>query len=956
MLTYELEKRKMDITAIQEIRWSNEGEIKSTTGKSVLLYGGRKDSLKREGVGFVLSRRVYDSLMLFESISPRICRIRLSCKFRNLSIICVYAPTNETDDEDKDDFYELLEDTYEKLPQYDTKLILGDFNAMIAKENSMFGSAIGNECLHTESSDNGLRLSSFADSRSLIIGGTYFKHKRIHKGTWTSPDGKTVNQIDHILIDERSRTGLQDVRSYRGPDCGSDHFLVAGKFKGKISTIKRKKVEKVQRYNTEKLNNIDFQSEYAIEVHNRFDNLHVDDTENEVEDIWKNIKDVVTASADDVLGKTRKKNEDWFTKECEEAVKERKKIREEWLKDTKNRNKLEKLRESNKSVRKILKKTKSDNLNKELDSIEKDRRGKRMREFFKKVNSRRKGDQVQMGRMFGDDGQLYTSNQDILEQGKIHFSKRLNRPEPTEEIEISEPIGPQLKIEPPTEFEIRKVIKSLKSRKAPGDDLMTSEMIKTGGERLAKEICKLIKKIWETKELPKEWDTSIIIPIFKKGKKDEWKNYRGISLVSIVYKIYTICVYNRLIPFLDEIIGPYQAGFRHCKSTIDQIYTLREILERRWEYNKDSVHIFFDFKQAYDSIHRETLWKVMAEFGIPFELIDLVKACYNETNAKIQIGGQQSDELQIKTGLRQGCVLSPGLFNIAMEKIYRAVQDRPEGINVRDKKMNMLAFADDADVMLEIENEIYGFVPVFKKSAKALGLDISEEKTKIMNVSRTTNKNDGYIDVADMHLEKVTSFKYLGSMVDESNKIEVEILTRIQNANRTYYGLLNLISSKNLSITTKLRLYNVLIRPVLTYGCETWTMSKKMEKKLLVFEHKVLRKITGPIVDEESGEWRRRYNRELRELTKQEEVVIFIKCQRMKWAGHVVRMKDEEFPKRAFLNDEDGKRPVGRPRIRYKDQVRKDVGREDWQELAEDRKAWKETVEEAKNQNGLRAN
>ena len=122
-----------------------------------------------------------------------------------------------------------------------------------------------------------------------------------------------------------------------------------------------------------------------------------------------------------------------------------------------------------------------------------------------------------------------------------------------------------------------------------------------------------------------------------------------------------------------------------------------------------------------------------------------------------------------------------------------------------------------------------------------------------------------------------------------------------------------------------------------------------MEKKILVFENKVLRKICGPVLDPESGLWRRRYNKELRQMTGQEEISVFIKCQRLKWAGHLARMDCGEYPKRAFLNEEDGKRSVGRPRLRWRDGVKEDAGREDWREVAEDRKEWINLIEEAKN-------
>lgn len=107
-------------------------------------------------------------------------------------------------------------------------------NAQIGKEN-IFRPTIGSHSLHEISNDNGNKLIQFAISRNLVIKSTYFPHKKIHKGTWKSPDGSTVNQIDHILIDGRHCSNVTDVRTYRGPNIDSDHFLVKAKLHPRIS-------------------------------------------------------------------------------------------------------------------------------------------------------------------------------------------------------------------------------------------------------------------------------------------------------------------------------------------------------------------------------------------------------------------------------------------------------------------------------------------------------------------------------------------------------------------------------------------------------------------------------------------------------------------------------------------------------------------------------------------------
>ncbi|KMQ83699.1 endonuclease-reverse transcriptase [Lasius niger] len=110
--------------------------------------------------------------------------------------------------------------------------------------------------------------------------------------------------------------------------------------------------------------------------------------------------------------------------------------------------------------------------------------------------------------------------------------------------------------------------------------------------------------------MPSEWNLSMITPIYKKGDKKECKNYRGISVLNSAYKILSFILCERLKPYLDDNIGDYQCGFRPGKSTTDQIFTLRMILEKTREYQVDTHHLFIDFKQAYDSIIRDELWLV----------------------------------------------------------------------------------------------------------------------------------------------------------------------------------------------------------------------------------------------------------------------------------------------------------------------------------------------------------
>ncbi|KAJ4444588.1 hypothetical protein ANN_06384 [Periplaneta americana] len=172
-----------------------------------------------------------------------------------------------------------------------------------------------------------------------------------------------------------------------------------------------------------------------------------------------------------------------------------------------------------------------------------------------------------------------------------------------------------------------------------------------------------------------------------------------------------------------------------------------------------------------------------------------------------------------------------------------------------------------------------------------------------------------------------------------------------RRANRYSTGVDFRLLSKNL----KVRIYKTVILPVVLYGCETWTLTLREEHRLRVFENKVLRKIFGAKRDEvRTGEWRKLHNAELHALYSSPDIIRNIKSRRLRWAGHVVRMGESRNAYRVLVGRPAGKRPLGRPRRRWEDNIKMDLremgydGR-DWINLAQDRDQWRAYVRTAMN-------
>jgi endonuclease/exonuclease/phosphatase family metal-dependent hydrolase len=169
--------------------------------------------------------------------------IRVRGKFRNYSIINADAPAEGKDDEEKGSFYLQLGTVYSQCPKHDIKIVLGDFNAKLSKEENNYPHS-GRNGLHEECNGNGHKLVQFAATTGMIIGETIFTHKNTHKVTWRSPDEVTMNQIDHVLIQEKHFSNLRDVRCRQGANVDSDHHLVVAKIQARISANKIHRVAK----------------------------------------------------------------------------------------------------------------------------------------------------------------------------------------------------------------------------------------------------------------------------------------------------------------------------------------------------------------------------------------------------------------------------------------------------------------------------------------------------------------------------------------------------------------------------------------------------------------------------------------------------------------------------------------------------------------------------------------
>ena len=549
------------------------------------------------------------------------------------------------------------------------------------------------------------------------------------------------------------------------------------------------------------------------------------------------------------------------------------------------------------------------------------------------------------------DGRILTGKQDVLGRFREHFDTLLNGEDTEAQDNDPSILGDDgREVATPTLEEVKKAISSLKSNKAPGPDSIPAELLKHGGEELAKALHEIIVEVWNSETMPDEWLEGSIVPLHKKGDKLACENFRGIALLNAAYKVYAKVLYNRLQPHAETAIGEYQCGFRRDRSTSDQIFNLRLILHRGREFKVNTHHLFIDFKQAYDRTKRSELYVAMKDLGFETKLIRLVKATLDSTWCRVKVQNDLSEPFSVKEGLKQGDALSCLLFNLALE-----IAMRRAGISTSRTLANglvqVLGFADDLDIAGRSHSEVADTFTKLREEAARMGMIINESKTKYMKTAArmVPEQNDNSVNIAGSEFEVVDEFVYLGVLMRPDGDSTPEIQRRIMAASRCYYGLLRHLRSKLLTKQTKCQIYRTLIRPVLTYGCESWVLRKSDENLIAVFERKVLRTIFGAV--REGERWRRKYNFELQRDYGEPDIIAVVKVQRLRWAGHLARMDTNRAPSTLFRNNPGGQRSAGRPRMRWIDGVQADLstlGVRNWTTRALDRASWNTILDQAK--------
>lgn len=303
----------------------------------------------------------------------------------------------------------------------------------------------------------------------------------------------------------------------------------------------------------------------------------------------------------------------------------------------------------------------------------------------------------------------------------------------------------------------------------------------------------------------------------------------------------------------------------------------------------------------------------------------------------------QSEEFLTKEGLRQGGVLSPALFNIVLDDVFKEIKNKTKRLQVGHRNLQIVeisecAFADDLIVYAKNERDLQLNLNVWKTALEKRNMKINVDKTKVMVIGK--NASQIKIQIEEKELEQVEAFKYLGVNIHKNGKEDLEINNRIENTTKLYYALNNtFIRKKEISEKTKITVYKTVFKPVLTYGCESWVLNQQMKSRIQALEMKYLRAAKGVTRRD------RIRNQTIREDLNVEPIIESIEKQKLKWFGHMMRMGEERQTKKIWLARTANKRTRGRPKATWDNTVAKYLEKrgKTWNEatrMARNKKEW----------------
>ena len=497
------------------------------------------------------------------------------------------------------------------------------------------------------------------------------------------------------------------------------------------------------------------------------------------------------------------------------------------------------LRAHSKKHRRILRKVRR-KYEKELNATIKNLKSNDPGKYWNLINPRKKNNRI--GDISIDTALSHFTdlNKDISDSNSSAFENQ--------NVVVNDTINGPFTIE-----EISKHIVALKKNKSPGIDYILNEFIKYCPDKLIHVIVLFFNIVLETGIIPTDWTLGIIKVLYKnKGDINDINNYRGITLLSCLGKLFTSVLNARLYSYLtdENILGNEQVGFRPKHSTLDHIFVLQILSNYYINESKQLFCAFVDYSKAFDFVNRAYLWQKLINSNINGKVLNAIRNMYKNAKSHISVKNVLSESFPCQVGVRQGENLSPLLFAIFLNDFKSFLSENYNGLTkVSDSILNelniylkifCLLYADDTLILAESASQLQEALKSLNAYCNRWSLKVNLDKTKVIIFSKGKIRKHKSFAFGDHPIDVVEDYVYLGTTFNYNGKFNKAKAKQVLQAKKATFSILTKVRQSNLSVGVFIDLFEKLTIPILLYGSEIWGYENT--KQVQVMCNNVMRK------------------------------------------------------------------------------------------------------------------
>ena len=419
--------------------------------------------------------------------------------------------------------------------------------------------------------------------------------------------------------------------------------------------------------------------------------------------------------------------------------------------------------------------------------------------------------------------------------------------------------------------EVKVGIEALQYHKAATEDGTTNPMFKCGGEVMENLLTRLFNFMAKRECVHPEWQKSTVVNLYKEGDRSQCGNYRGIALISCLGKLYLSLWARRLADFAESRLEDAQGGFRRYRSTVDQAIVFKETLRRRKRQGQDTFVCFIDFRKAFDTVWHDGLWKALWDQGVRGKAWRIVRSLYFSMQASVRLGDKTTREVKMSQGVRQGCPLSPTLFNYFINSLAKSLKESGLGLQIEGLDVGSLLYADDVVLAADSAEKLQGLIDLVDTFCRKWHMDINLKKSEVMVVGKHDPctlckraehaERDARVEHAKrvasgevvgkyeegepracalcsqwmcrgVRLKVVRKYKYLGIWFTSDLRWQTHIDVTLGKANKSTIGLGQVFRNGRIPARAKALVWLAKVRPKMDYGGEVWEANGPQEKRL----------------------------------------------------------------------------------------------------------------------------